>query len=101
MWALVWVLNAAVPGEIFGDVKSGDSYLPDAPVTLTCGTETVTAKTDSAGSFRLRAKATGKCRLAVTWKEQSPELDVVVFERPTRYRLLLEEKDGKFLLRRV
>lgn len=89
------------PGEIFGEIKSGDAYLIDAQVRLICGADTVAAKTDSAGSFRLRSKGTGKCRLAVTWKEQSPAVDVVVFDRPTRYRLVLEEKDGKYLLKRV
>lgn len=101
MMILLLSLISLPPGEIFGDIKSGDDYLSEAAITLTCGADTVTAKTDSAGSFRLRTKATGKCRLGVAWKEQAPAIDVVVFERPTRYRLVLEEKDGKYVLKRI
>ena len=101
MVTALWTLMSLTGGEIFGDIKSGDDYVRDAAITVTCGTDTVTAKTDSAGSFRLRTKATGKCRLSIAWKDQSPAVDVVVFDRPTRYRLVLEEKEKKFLLRRV
>jgi hypothetical protein len=101
MISVIWAVVSLAGGEIFGDIKAGDSYVDDAAVTVTCGTEVVTAKTDSAGSFRIRTKATGKCKFAVAWKEQSPSVDVVVFDRPTRYRLVLEEKDGKYTLRRV
>ncbi len=100
MLILLWSLLLP-PGEIFGDIKLGDDYLSDAAITLTCGPEKVAATTDSAGSFRLKTKATGKCRLEVAWKDQTPAVDVVVFARPTRYRLVLEEKEGKYVLRRT
>lgn len=101
MLALLIAMAPLVSGEIFGDVKSGDTYLAAADVELTCGTETVAAKTDSVGSFRIRAKATGKCRFTLKWKDQTPTVDVVVFDRPTRYRIVLETVDGKFVLKRV
>lgn len=98
---LTLLIVAPLFGEIFGDVKSGTSYIPAAEMTLTCGTESVVAKTDSVGSFRIRAKGKGKCTLLVKWKDQAPTIDVVVFDQPTRYRLLLEEKDGKWALKRT
>lgn len=101
MLALLLALTIAPPGEIFGDIRSGDTYLAEVPVTLTCGEATVEGKTDKSGSFRLRSTATGKCRLTVTWKDQSPAVDVVVFERPTRYRFIVEEAEGKLVLKRV
>lgn len=88
-------------GEIFGEVRAGDQYAAAAEITLVCGQDTVTAKTDSTGSFRIRAKATGKCRFSVSWKGQAPSVDVVLFERPTRYRLVISESDGKWVLKRV
>jgi hypothetical protein len=97
---LVTVVRLA-GGEIFGDLRQGEQYLADVPVQLTCGTETVETKTDKAGSFRLKSKESGKCRVQVTWKKQSPGVDVVVFEKPTRYRLVLEEEKGKLVLKRV
>jgi hypothetical protein len=96
--ALVLALSV---GEIFGDIRLGDRYLADAPVELKCGAETVKAKTDSAGSFRLAVKASGKCTFSVTHGDKSASIDVVVFNQPARYRLVLELKDGVYVLRRV
>lgn len=98
MW---WLIATLAGGEIFGEVRSGADYVAQAEVKLVCGAETVTAKTDSTGSYRLRAKATGKCTFSVAVKDQAPALDVVVFERPTRYRFVVEDKDGKLVLKRV
>lgn len=98
MW---WMIAVLAGGEIFGEVRSGADYVAQAEVKLVCGAETVTAKTDSTGSYRLRAQATGKCTFSVAVKNQTPALDVVVFERPTRYRFVVEEKDGKLVLKRV
>lgn len=88
-------------GEIFGEIRAGEQYAAAAEITLVCGQDTVAAKTDSTGSFRIRSKATGKCRFSITWKGQAPSVDVVVFERPTRYRLVIAETDGKLVLKRV
>lgn len=88
-------------GSIYGDVKLGDKYLPDLALTLTCGTESLQGKTDQAGSFRLTVKSGGRCSLGVSYEGQTASLDVVVFEKPAQYRLVLELKDGKYTLRRV
>lgn len=101
MLSLLLVLTRLSFGEIFGDIKAGDRYLTMADVSLTCGTETVVAKTDSVGSFRIRSKANGKCRVSLKWKEQTIGVDVVVFDRPTRYRFSVEEVDGKSSLKRL
>ncbi|MFN0179659.1 MAG: hypothetical protein ACKVZ0_12745 [Gemmatimonadales bacterium] len=91
----------AAGGEIFGEIRAGDGYAASADLTVVCGKDSITAKTDSAGSFRVRTKATGRCQFSVTWKGEKPTVDVVVFERPTRYRLVIEERDGKLVLKRV
>ena len=101
MLTLLLALTRLAGGEISGDVRSGASYLADVPVKLACATDTVEAKTDKAGSFRIRSKATGKCKLTVTWKDQSPSVDVVLFDQPTRYRLVLDTVNGKLVLKRV
>jgi hypothetical protein len=101
MLTLLLALTRLAGGEITGDLRSGDQYLSDVPVKLTCATDTVEARTDKSGSFRLRSKEAGKCRLAVTWKDQSSAVDVVVFDKPTRYRLVAELVNGKLVLKRV
>jgi len=101
MLPMLLSLLPLVTGEIFGDIRAGDEYLVEVPVQLVCGEDTVEAATDKEGSFRLKTKGSGKCTLTVTWKKQSPTIDVVVFARPTRYRFVIEEHDGKFVLKRV
>ena len=99
-----WLISVAAlvaPGEIFGDIRSGDTYLAEIPVLLTCGSEKVSGTTDKEGSFKLKSAGSGKCTLTVTWKNQSSSVDVVVFERPTRYRFIVEEVGGKLVLKRV
>jgi hypothetical protein len=101
MLTLWFALVPLAAGEIFGDVRLGESYVADVPITLTCGTESVQAKTDSTGSFRIRTKGSGKCQLQVAWKDQKPTVEVVVFDQPTRYRFVLEDQKGTFVLKRV
>jgi hypothetical protein len=88
-------------GEVFGDVRIGDAYVKEAAVELKCGSEVIKAKTDSTGSYRLSAKANGKCTISVTHDGQTPTVEVVVFEKPSRYRLVLEKKGDTWTLKRV
>jgi hypothetical protein len=70
-------------------------------VTLSCGDASAEATTDEKGSFRLTVKGEGRCRVAVRYEGQTPSLEVVVFEKPARYRLVLEQAEGKYILKRV
>ena len=97
----VSLLFGTPAGSIYGDVRMSEKYLPELPLTLTCGAEAVEGKTDTAGSFRLTVKSGGRCSLGITYDGQTAALDVVVFEKPAQYRLVLELKDGKYSLRRV
>ena len=91
----------APAGSIYGDVRMGEKYLPGLTLTLTCGTESVEGKTDKEGSFRLVVTSGGRCTLGVNYEGQLAALEVVVFEKPAQYRLVLELKDQKYSLRRV
>lgn len=95
-------LSAGVPAStIFGDVRLGEKYVADADITLACGADSATGKTDAEGSFRLTVKTGGKCQITVSYEKQAPSVEVVAFDKPARYRLVLELKDGKYLLKRV
>jgi hypothetical protein len=83
---LVSLVTFAAPGEIFGDIRQGETYLAEVPVVLTCGAEKVDGKTDKQGSFRLKTTGAGKCTLSVTVNKQSPSV---------------EEVGGKLVLKRV
>ena len=96
------VLAITAPfGEVFGDLRVGEDYVKEAPLELKCGDEVVKGKTDATGSYRLTAKANGKCTITVTHEGQSPSVEVVVFDKAARYRLVLEKKDATWTLRRV
>lgn len=102
MFVLLLHLSAAAPAStIFGDVRLGEKYLADAEVSLACGADSTTGKTDAEGSFRLTVKTGGRCQLTVHYEKQSATVDVVAFDQPARYRLVLELKDGKYFLKRV
>lgn len=104
MNTLMVVLSAlAYPafGEISGDLRLGDKYLAAAKVELACGAKGTAAVTDSLGTFRLAVAGTGKCLVTVTHDKQTATLSIVVFDKPSRYRLVLELKDGKYALKRV
>ena len=98
----IGVLAVRAPvGEIFGDVRLGEKYLSDLPVELKCGDEVVKGTTDKSGSFRLSTKTSGKCAFSITYESKTSSVEVVVFEKPARYRLVVEAKDGSYVLKRV
>ncbi len=103
MNTLMVALSLAYPafGEISGDLRLGDKYLAAAKVELACGEKAASAVTDSLGTFRLAVAGTGKCTVTVTHDKQTASLPIVVFDKPSRYRLVLELKDGKYALKRV
>ncbi len=105
MMKLMVVLAAlavgAPAGEVFGDLRVGEDYVKEAALELKCGDEVVKGKSDANGSYRLTAKGSGKCTISVTHEGQTASVDVVVFEKPSRYRLVLEKKGETWTLRRV
>lgn len=100
--AFLGVLGLAAPvGEVFGDLRVGEDYVKEAALELKCGEEVVKGKTDANGSYRLTAKANGKCTISVTHDGQTASVDVVLFDKAARYRLVLEKKGDTWTLRRV
>ena len=91
----------APAGEVFGDLRVGEDYVKEAALELKCGEEVVKGKTDASGSYRLTAKASGKCTISVTHASQTASVEVVLFEKAARYRLVLEKKGDTWTLRRV
>ena len=88
-------------GEVFGDLRIGDDYVKEAALELKCGDEVVKGKTDANGSYRITAKANGKCSISVVHDGQTASVDVVLFDKAARYRLVLEKKGDTWTLRRV
>lgn len=104
--------SPAAAGRLFGDVKMGDKPVPEgALITVQAAgkpgekgkadaapTDSVT--TDKVGSYKVMVKGEGKYTLTVHLGKQTAGLEVFSYKEPTRYDLILEEKDGKLTVRR-
>lgn len=105
--AILIVLLVCVPslvfgGEIYGTLtEDGKSVGPNAQLEVTCAGKTYPRNTtDQYGSYRLYMQETGKCTLKVHYKEQSPSTEISSYEKSVRYDLVLEKRDGQYVLRR-
>ncbi len=97
------VAAAAAPafaGEVFGTIKEdGKPVKEGLKVTVTCGEKTVAGATDKNGAYRLFAAEEGKCTLTLHVGEETPATTVRSYEDSARYNLVLEKKDGKYVLK--
>ena len=96
--ALAWAAEAA---EIHGTVSEGGKTLPaKVPVKLDCSGTSASAETDQYGSYSLKIASTGECTLSLDYKKASPSVKVTVYEKPSRYDLVVKEEAGKLTLTR-
>jgi hypothetical protein len=92
--------GVAVAGEIYGAItENGAPVKEGMKVTLLCGEKTYAGETDKNGAYRLFAEEEGKCTLSVTVGEETPSTTVHSFADSAHYNLILEKKDGKYILR--
>ena len=109
--AVAGVTNAAA-GRLFGDVKQGGKPVAEG-VLITVQPaakpadkgESSTAPidsvvTDKVGSYKVTVKGEGKYTLTIHQGKQLAVLEVFSYKEPTRYDLILEEKEGKLTVRR-
>jgi opacity protein-like surface antigen len=93
--------SAAAAAEVFGTVSENGKPLPQGvALKLDCGNASVSGATDQFGSYSLKAAAAGDCRLTLTYKGSSPSLKVTVYEKPSRYDLVVKEEAGKMTIAR-
>jgi hypothetical protein len=92
-------LAALAGGPIYGTIRLGDTYLSSVLVMVTCPSGMDSTRTDEYGSYRLAAKDRGSCTLTVRYKTEALSIGIVSYDEPVRYRLVLEQIGGKFLLR--
>ncbi len=94
-------LSFARAGEIYGTIKeNGKPVQKDVKLEVTASQKTFSAATDNYGSYRIILPAKGKYPLTVQYKQQALTLEVVSYDKSTRYDLLIENKAGKYSIRR-
>jgi len=98
-----WVAVAGIVGaaEIHGTVSEGEKAVPEGvALKLACAGTTASATTDQFGSYSLKIGATGECDLSIEFKKASASLKVTVYDKPSRYDVVVKEEGGKLSLAR-
>src|SRR5437870_4212795 len=91
----------ASAGEIFGTIKvDGKRVGKGVKLEITSAQKACSVQTDSYGSFRCFLQEKGKCKLTVHYEKDSPSLEIFSYAGSTRYDVILEKKDGHYVLRR-
>jgi hypothetical protein len=101
--AAVALLVSAAGGaaEIFGTISEGGKPLAaGAAVKLECGSASVSGVTDQFGSYSMRSSASGECTFTLTYKNSSASLKVTLYEKPSRYDLVVKQEAGKLEIAR-
>ena len=90
----------ASAAEIHGTLSENGKPLVAAAVKLDCAGASVSGKTDEFGSYSLKLAATGECRFSLEYKGSNPSLKVTVYDKPSRYDLVVADEGGKPVVRR-
>jgi hypothetical protein len=91
--ALAALVSAA---EIHGTISENGKPLPQGvAIKLDCAGTTASATTDQFGGYNLKINATGDCKVSVNIKGASASLPVTVYEKPSRYDLVVKSEGGK------
>jgi hypothetical protein len=108
----IWLAaSSALAGRLLGDIRMDGKLVAEGlPIRLVAATATAkpgaapavidSTVTDKFGSYKLMAKAEGKCILTLVFEKQPVSLEVYAYKEATRYDLVLAKKDGKLSLSR-
>jgi hypothetical protein len=103
VWTVSGILAAAVAAaaEIHGTVSDGGKPVGEGvAVKLDCGGTSSAARTDSFGSYSIKAASGGECTVSVDYKGGSASTKVTVYDKPTKYDFALKQDGGKWTLER-
>jgi hypothetical protein len=91
------VLAALVSAaEIHGTISENGKPLPKGvAVKLDCGGTSASGSTDPFGGYSVKINATGDCKVSVDYKGSSGSLPVTIYEKPSRYDLIVKTDGGK------
>ncbi len=89
-------------GEIYGTVTEGGKSVGEGVglVASCAGQGYPKVQTDKSGTYHVVVKEKGKCTLTVSYKGQSPSIEVASYDEGVQVDLVLEVKDGKYAVRR-
>lgn len=92
---------AAGAAEIHGTVsESGKPLGKGVALKLECAGASASAATDEFGGYSLKTAATGECKISIDYKGSTASIKVAVYDKPSRYDLVVKEDAGKISLAR-
>jgi len=94
--------TAALAGEIYGTVTEGGKSVGEGVgIGAKCGEKGYPAvQTDKSGTYHVVVAENGKCTLTLSYKGQSPSIEVASYDEGAQVDLVLEVKDSKYSVRR-
>ena len=94
-------ISGAWAGEIFGSIKQGGKPVPKGTkVEVVTPQKVFSGAADAYGSYRFYIPDKGKFTMKVYLDKQSPSMDIVSYEKSTRYDLSVEGTSGHYTLKR-
>jgi hypothetical protein len=98
---LLLLASSSLAGELFGTITDGTRPIASGvKVEIAVSGQIDSTETGKFGSYRIVVKEKGKCRFTLYLRGETPSIDVISFDRSTRYDWILETKAGKLSLRR-
>ena len=97
----IFLATALSAAEVHGTISENGKPLPQGvAVKLACeGAAGASASTDSFGGYSLKTSAAGDCKLTLDYKG-GLSLLVKVYDKPSRYDLVVKTEGGKATLSR-
>ncbi|HEY1251673.1 MAG TPA: hypothetical protein VGH97_10825 [Thermoanaerobaculia bacterium] len=94
--------GALTAAEVHGTISEAGKPLPQGvAVKLECsGGAPASATTDAYGGYSLKTGASGDCKLSIDYKGSTLSLPITVYDKPSRYDLVVKNDGGKASLAR-
>ncbi len=99
--AMTFWTPCSFAGEMFGTIKEGGKPIAKGTkIEVVAAHKTYSVETDNYGSYRLFIPEKGKVTLKLNVNKQSASIDLFSYEKSTRCDLYLEQKEGRYNLKR-
>jgi hypothetical protein len=93
--------SAALAGEIFGTIDdAGKPVAAGTKIEVSVAGKSFSGETDKFGAYHIFAAEKGKGTLTLDYKSQKPTVDIVSYEKATRYDWTVQTVEGKLTLKR-
>jgi hypothetical protein len=88
-------------GEIYGTIKEGERPVgKGVKLEIKTAAQVYSAVTDDFGNYRVVVAETGKYAITVQFNGQPISCEIQSYSTPVLFDLAIENKDGKYSLRR-